>query len=130
MEPTEPALNEAIARISAATRLDWSGPARPAEGPDAVVRAAPRDLAVQALSALSQDAGPAGRVWATQLLVELAPDLGLIRLAELSTDPSPVEVNTCLVGYRTVAAWAQDGLARHAPRPAARGWWPWRRSGP
>ena len=127
MEPTEDELKAAIAEISSATRLDWSGPRPTAMSPDAVLRAAPRDIAVQALSALSRDAGPAGRVWATQLLVDLAPEVGRFRLAELANDASPVEVNTCLVGYRTVAAWAQDALARLAPPASAPGWWSWLR---
>jgi len=98
--------------------------------PDAVLRAAPREAAVAALSALSREAGPAGRVWATALLLHLAPDTGMARLEALVADPSPVEVNTCLVGHRTVGDWARDALARARPPPpppAARWWWPWRR---
>ena len=130
MEPTDDAVRAAIATIAAATRLDWTGASSPADCPDAVLRDAPRGLAVEELSALSHNAGPAGRVWATRLLVELAPERGLIRLGELASDLTPVEVNTCLVGHRTVAAWAQDALVRARPTPPAKPrWrWPWERA--
>jgi hypothetical protein len=74
--------------------------------PDAVLGSAPRARTVPALTSISHEAGPAGRVWATRLLMELAPEVGRACLRALAADPSTVEVNTCLRGYRTVSAWA------------------------
>ena len=125
------ATRAAFAVIRAAERLDsFPGVPTPtgALDPSAVLRAAPRAATVAALVALRREAAPAGRVWATQLLLELDPKEGLVQLDALATDPSPVEVNTCLRGYRTVAEWALDARLRAQPtppRPPRRWWWPW-----
>ena len=131
MDQLDAAALAALATIRAATRLDLvPGLPKPpgALAPCAVLRAAPRASTVAALALLSREAAPAGRVWATQLLLELDLSEGLVRLDALAIDPSPVEVNTCLRGYRTVAEWALDARLRAQPappRPPRRWWWPW-----
>ena len=131
MREFDDATHAALAAIRAAERLDWfpGVPMPPgAFDPRAVLRAAPRAATVAALAALSREAAPAGHVWATQLLLELDPKEGWVQLEALATDPSPVEVNTCLRGYRTVAEWALDARLRAQPaprRPPRRWWWPW-----
>lgn len=104
-------VDTALARVASATVLNWAptvAPLVPESSPNSVILAAPEDLVVPALSRLAEFGSPAARVWATSLLLQRAKPIGAQHLARLRQDTSPVEINTCLVGYRRVCDWARS----------------------
>lgn len=101
----------ALSRIASATSLNWVpsvAPPVPEASPESVLMAAPEAHVVPALTHLAETGSPAARVWATTLLLQRAPELGRRHVERLRQDASPVEVNTCLAGYRRVCDWARS----------------------
>lgn len=49
---------------------------------------------------------PTGRVWAVMLLETRDPGRAQEHITRMLDDPSPIMVNTCLVGFRTTRQWA------------------------
>jgi hypothetical protein len=108
----------ALARVASARFLDWTRgglPSAVAPSPDSVLLAAPESFVVPGLNHLAESGNPAARVWATTLLLQRSPELGRRHVERLRHDTSPVEVNTCLVGYRRVCDWARS--VSHTPNP-------------
>ncbi|HET9960300.1 MAG TPA: hypothetical protein VFQ61_37675 [Polyangiaceae bacterium] len=73
------------------------------------------------LERIATEGTPTGRVWAVMLLRDLAPERATPHLRRMLTDDSPIEVNTCLVGFRRTCDWARNQMAprvRAAGRPS------------
>lgn len=68
------------------------------------------ERAIPGLERIALEGKGTGRVWAIMILRELAPERGRAHLERLIDDPTPVQVNTCLVGLRTTADFARWSL--------------------
>lgn len=121
-------LQEALAAVAQTTQLDFTmrmyEPPSPVD--EAILRAGP--AAVPALEELASTGAPTARVRAVLLLGQIAPARAEAQRRAMLDDPSPIVVNTCLVGYRRLSDWAnaqrwsepseQRALERAAPSSA------------
>lgn len=81
------------------------------------------------LDVIAQTGTPTGRVWAVMLLETRDAARAREHLLRMRGDRSPIQVNTCLVGYRTLDDWVRSRLGGGAkPRPLS-AWASWMRRG-
>jgi hypothetical protein len=74
------------------------------------------------LDLIAQTGTPTGRAWAVMLLETRDPARAREHLLRMRGDRSPIQVNTCLVGYRTLDDWVRSRLGGGA-RPSAVSVW-------
>ncbi len=120
--PDPAAVTAAVQALAALERLDLTPRLTPPEGaaavepPAAVLqRAGPAALAE--IEAAIPGATGTGRVALAQVVLTIDRERGDLLLARLVDDPTPAIVNTCLVGFRSVAQWAHT--IRPPPEPGA-----------
>ncbi len=114
-------LRRALDAIMATERLDLNPPVSygsTGESPEDVVLRAGAEVVAE-LDELARTATPTGRVRAMLLLGRIAPARARPHLERMLRDPSPIVVNTCLVGFRRTADWARGQLGVAAPVPSA-----------
>ncbi len=118
--PDPAAITAAVRSLAALERLSWNPGSRPpgTESPDA----APSALLLAAgpavfteIAAAIPTATGTGRIALAQLALTLDRDRGAQLIARLRDDPTAAWVDTCLVGFRSVAQWART----HAPPAGA-----------
>lgn len=119
--PDPAAITAAVRSLAALERLDWNPGARPPgtdaadAAPAAVLLAAGPAVFAEIAAALPTATGT-GRVALAQLALSLDRERGAQLIAQLRDDPTPARVDTCLVGFRSVAQWART----HAPPAGTR----------
>jgi hypothetical protein len=112
-------LQEALAAVAQTTQLDFMPTPMPTRDPVREVILREGNAAIPALEELASNAAPTARVKAVLLLHELSPAAAEAQLSKMLDDPSPIVVNTCLVGYRRLSDWARSQALRWAPTKPA-----------
>jgi hypothetical protein len=112
-------LQEALVAIAQTTQLDLIPVPMPTRDrvKEAILRE--RQAAIPALEELASNGAPTARVRAVLLLRELSPAAAEAQLSKMLDDPSPIVVNTCLVGYRRLSDWARSQTLQEAPTKPA-----------
>lgn len=76
------------------------------------------------LDVIARTGTPTGRAWAVMLLEPRDPARAREHLLSMRGDRSPVQINTCLVGYRTLDDWVGSRLGGRASSKAVSVWGP------
>jgi hypothetical protein len=116
--PSETEIQAAIDELARAEQEDWlPRPSGSADGPTkraaALVDEVGAAIVPRLLAALPAATGT-GRIVLASLILKLDRARGEALIDELGSDATPAWVDTCLVGYRSVGAWARSCSARWA----------------
>lgn len=113
LPPTDPAaVTAAIRSLAALEQLNWNPGSLPPDvttadaAPSALLRAAGPSVFAEITAAIPTATGT-GRIALAQVAVTLDPERGARLIADLRHDSAPAHVDTCLVGFRSVAQWAR-----------------------
>lgn len=120
MDPA--AITAAIHSLAALEQLHWNPGSRPPgvtppdAAPTALLRAAGPTAFAEIAAAIPTATGT-GRIALAQIAATLDPERGARLIADLKHDDTPAQVDTCIVGFRSVSQWAR--MQAPASRPAS-----------